>query len=137
MFLRAVTAAALGLQDRLRPVIFSRSDAVPGFDTKCKQIIRETTSFNQYLESRDDCTKYLKLSSGDGEGDCINHFCTVELAPNFIQRYKVNTYGFSIESCDLAENNCTISFQIEYDGIAWIAVGFSEDGEMIGSDSVM
>ena len=94
-------------------------------------------NFDMYLENHVDCAKYLKSRSSDGEGDCVNHFCSIELAPSFNQRYRVNTYGLSIDSCDLPGSNCTISFQIEYDGIAWIAVGFSEDGEMTGSDAVM
>ncbi len=35
------------------------------------------------------------------------------------------------------EQEGTISMEVVYDGEAWLGIGFSEDGKMIGSDAVM
>lgn len=67
--------------------------------------------------------------------DCTLDYCENQVSSDYLLRYKVNVPdGMTLESCD---ETCTISFESIYDGEAWVSVGFSTDGKMIGSDSVM
>jgi len=67
--------------------------------------------------------------------DCTLDYCENQVSSDYLLRYKVNVPdGMTLESCD---ETCTISFESIYDGEAWVSVGFSTDGRMIGSDAVM
>jgi hypothetical protein len=69
--------------------------------------------------------------------ECINQFCSIELTEGLVQKYRVDVpLNSTLESCGI-DGNCTITIEVVLDGIGWIGVGFSNDGEMIGSDAVM
>ena len=73
-------------------------------------------------------------SQDDGDVDCTVDFCETQLADNLLQRYKINVPdGADVDKCDM----CTISFEIIYDGEAWLGIAFSDDGKMIDSEAVM
>ena len=66
--------------------------------------------------------------------DCSAQFCDEVLADGFTMKYKINVpQDTSKEVC----TGCTMSVEMYYDGDAWIALGFSTDGQMVGSDAVM
>jgi hypothetical protein len=77
-----------------------------------------------------------KLQVGD-EGDavdCTSDFCENQLAENFLLRYRINVpQGSDPVACE----ECTITMQAIYDGVAWVSIAFSTDGSMIGSEAVM
>jgi hypothetical protein len=67
--------------------------------------------------------------------DCTQDFCENQVSSDYLLRYKVNLpEGITLDNCEEA---CTISFESIYEGEAWISVGFSNDGRMVGSDAVM
>ncbi len=67
--------------------------------------------------------------------DCTQDFCENQVSSDYLLRYKINVPdGTTLGTC---EDGCTISFESIYNGEAWISVGFSTDGIMIGSDAVM
>jgi len=57
--------------------------------------------------------------------DCNTQFCEKALSDDYLLRYMIN-----------AEDG-TITMEVIYDGEAWVAVAFSEDEYMPGSDAVM
>lgn len=65
------------------------------------------------------------LTSGASYPDCITQFCEKTLSDEYVLRYMVND-----------EDN-TITMEAIYDGVAWVAIAFSEDEKMPGSDAVM
>ena len=69
-----------------------------------------------------------------GAKDCMSDFCENQLADNFLLRYRINVPADSDpETCE----ECTITMQTVHDGDAWVAIAFSNDGLMIGSEAVM
>lgn len=87
--------------------------------------------------ARDASTDAEYLVSAVYEGECVNNFCTIELAEDLVQKYRINVpENSTLESCS-TYGNCTITFEVVLDGEAWVGVGFSKNGEMIGSDAVM
>ena len=69
-----------------------------------------------------------------GAKDCTKEMCESQLADNFLLKYQVNVPSdTTLVTCD----ECTISCEAIYDGEAWVAIAFSTDGSMIGSESVM
>ena len=66
--------------------------------------------------------------------DCVAQFCDADLTDGYTMKYKINVpQDTSKEECV----GCTMSVEMYYDGDAWIALGFSTDGRMVGSDAVM
>lgn len=67
--------------------------------------------------------------------DCTAVFCENELDDGFLKRYKINVpEGQDPENgCE----GCSVSMELIYEGEAWLSIGFSEDGKMIGSEAVM
>ena len=66
--------------------------------------------------------------------DCTAQFCNADLAAGLTMKYMVNVpQGTNKDAC----TGCTMSVEMYYDGDAWIALGFSTDGQMVGSDAVM
>ena len=69
-----------------------------------------------------------------GAKDCTKEMCESQLADNLLLKYQINVPSdTTLEAC--AE--CTISMEAIYDGEAWVAIAFSTDGLMIGSQAVM
>jgi len=57
-----------------------------------------------------------------------------QLSSDLLLRYKVNVPpSTSMDICD----GCTVSMEVIYDGEAWLGIGFSEDGQMIGGEAVV
>ncbi len=66
--------------------------------------------------------------------DCTLEFCENELTSGYLQRYKINVpEGQDPGNCE----GCSISMELIYEGDAWLSIGFTEDGRMIGSEAVM
>jgi len=66
--------------------------------------------------------------------DCSSDFCENQLAENFLLRYRINVpEGSDPVACE----ECTITMQAIYDGVAWVSIAFSTDGSMIGSEAVI
>lgn len=57
--------------------------------------------------------------------DCDKEFCEKTLSDDYLLRYMLNV------------EDATISMEVIYDGEAWVAVAFSKDENMPGSDAVM
>jgi hypothetical protein len=57
--------------------------------------------------------------------DCTKHFCEETLSDDYLLRYRLNV------------EDATITMELVYDGEAWVAIAFSEDDKMAGSDAVM
>ena len=57
--------------------------------------------------------------------DCTQNFCEKTLSNDYLLRYMLNV------------DDDTITMEVIYDDEAWVAVAFSEDGDMPGSDAVM
>jgi hypothetical protein len=55
--------------------------------------------------------------------DCTQEFCEFQLEPGYTLRYLLN--------------EDSITMEVIYDGEAWVAIAWSEDGQMIGSEAVM
>lgn len=66
--------------------------------------------------------------------DCTVEFCENELTSGYLQRYKVNVpEGQDPENCE----GCSISMELIYEGEAWLAIAFTENARMTGSEAVM
>ncbi|KAL7534607.1 hypothetical protein ACHAWF_004885 [Thalassiosira exigua] len=67
--------------------------------------------------------------------NCFEEYCDYALeAENYKLRYMINVPADTTESvCD----GCTISMEVTYDGEAWVGIGFSRDGKMVGSEAVL
>jgi hypothetical protein len=75
----------------------------------------------------------ISAITGDAE-DCSSDFCENQLADDFLLRYCINVPGgIDPTTCE----GCTITMQTIYDGDAWVAIAFRNDGSMIGSEAVM
>ena len=55
--------------------------------------------------------------------DCTKEFCEFQLEPGYTLRYLLN--------------EDSITMEVSYDGEAWVAIAWSENGKMIGSEAVM
>merc|ERR1719375_2896102 len=66
--------------------------------------------------------------------DCSAQFCDADLTGGYTMKYKINVpQDTSKKECA----GCTMSVEMSYDGDAWISLGFSTNGQMIGSDAVI
>ena len=71
---------------------------------------------------------------GGGNNDCTQDFCEQQLSPEVVLRHRINVPSdTTLDVCD----GCTVSMEAIYSGDAWVGIGFSTDGEMIGSEAVM
>ena len=76
-------------------------------------------------------TPTLPTASGS---DCSQEMCESQLDDNYLLLYQINVPdGTTVDVCD----GCTISMELIYDGDAWVGIGFSKDGQMVGSEAVM
>ncbi|KAL7537848.1 hypothetical protein ACHAWF_005918 [Thalassiosira exigua] len=66
--------------------------------------------------------------------DCSKQFCTQVLDEAYKMRYKINVPADTTEKMC---NGCTISMEVTYEGEAWVSIGFSKTGQMVGSEAVM
>jgi len=74
------------------------------------------------------------IQDPSGGQDCTVNFCDNELTTGFLQKYRINVPdGQAPETCD----GCTIDMELIYDGEAWVSIGFSLNGRMIGSEAVI
>ncbi|KAL7465683.1 hypothetical protein ACHAXS_006005 [Conticribra weissflogii] len=62
---------------------------------------------------------------GSGNEDCTQQMCSVELTSGYMLQYQVN------------EAEGTVSIEATFDGEAYVAIGFSTNGDMIGSEAVI
>lgn len=67
--------------------------------------------------------------------DCTQDFCEQQISSDYVLRHKINVPSdTTVDVCD----GCTISMEAVYSGEeAWTSIGFSTDGEMVGSEVVM
>ena len=56
---------------------------------------------------------------------CSQEFCEHTLSEDYLLKYKVNT------------PEKTVSMELIYDGIAWLGLALSADGQMVGSEAIM
>ena len=67
-------------------------------------------------------------------GSDDDDWCREVYSDEYTMWYKINVpNGANVDTCV----GCTMSFEVEYDGEGWVSVGFSTNGEMIGSEAVM
>ena len=86
-------------------------------------------------ETEENTTVSSMTAAAAGGEDCTVDFCENQVSSDYLLRYKVNVPdGMTLDTCN---EECTISFESIYDGEAWVSVGFSTDGIMVGSDAVM
>ena len=86
-------------------------------------------------EAQEESGGATATASESAANDCTQDFCESQVSPEFLLRYKVNVpEGMTLEGCG---SDCTISYEAIYDGEAWVSIGFSTDGKMIGSEAVM
>ncbi|KAL7541591.1 hypothetical protein ACHAWF_006979 [Thalassiosira exigua] len=71
----------------------------------------------------------------DSSKNCFEEFCDYALeAEKYNLRYMINVPADTTESeCE----GCTITMEVTYDGEAWVGIGFSRDGQMVGSEAVL
>ena len=69
------------------------------------------------------------------EQDCTEVFCEQQISSDYVLRHKINVPSdTTVDICD----GCTISMEAVYSGEeAWTGIGFSTNGEMVGSEVVM
>jgi len=66
--------------------------------------------------------------------DCSQEMCESQLDDKYLMRYQINVPdGTTLDVCD----GCTISMELTYEGDAWVGIGFSTDGSMVGSEAVL
>ena len=66
--------------------------------------------------------------------DCSQDFCEEQLDADYLLRYKINVPSdTTADVCD----GCTISMECIYSGEAWVSIGWSLNGAMVGSEAVM
>ena len=59
---------------------------------------------------------------------------SIQLSDDLLLNYQINVPSdTTYEICDM----CTISIEAIYDGEAWVGIGFSTDGVMVGSEAVV
>ena len=68
-------------------------------------------------------------------GSDDDDWCREVYSDEYTLWYKINlpNGGVNVDTCV----GCTMSFEVEYDGEGWVSVGFSTNGEMVGSEAVM
>ena len=69
------------------------------------------------------------------EQDCTQDFCEQQISSDFVLRHKINVPSdTTVDVCD----GCRMSMEAVYNGEeAWTGIGFSTNGEMVGSEVVM
>ena len=63
---------------------------------------------------------------------CVSHHCEVQLSPDLTMRYKISLPDNYDHNSNGECNECKINVQMLYDGLAWLGVGVSSDGNMVG-----
>ena len=97
----------------------------------------EDEAAEEAAEDAEEAAEDMAVSAATTTGgeDCTVDFCENQVSSDYLLRYKVNVPdGMTLDTCN---EECTISFESIYDGEAWVSVGFSTDGIMVGSDAVM
>lgn len=97
----------------------------------------EDEAAEEAAEEAEEAAEDMAVSAATTTGgeDCTVDFCENQVSSDYLLRYKVNVPdGMTLDTCN---EECTISFESIYDGEAWVSVGFSTDGIMVGSDAVM
>ncbi|KAL7546815.1 hypothetical protein ACHAWF_014989, partial [Thalassiosira exigua] len=82
----------------------------------------------------EDVSKTPPTDPGLPSKNCFEEFCYYALeADKYNLRYMINVPADTTESeCE----GCTISMKVTYDGEAWVGIGFSQEGKMVGSEAV-
>jgi hypothetical protein len=66
--------------------------------------------------------------------DCTKELCQYQLSDDLSLQYQVFVpESTTVDECD----GCSVRMIMTYEGIAWLGLGFSNDGSMIGSEAVM
>jgi len=66
--------------------------------------------------------------------DCTKEMCEYQLSANYLLMYQLNVpEDTTLDVCE----GCSISMELIYDGEAWVGIGFSTSGGMIGSEAVL
>jgi len=68
---------------------------------------------------------------------CVSHYCKVQLSPDLTMRYKISLPDNYDHNSNGECNECKINVQMLYDGLAWLGVGVSSDGNMVVSHAIM
>jgi hypothetical protein len=63
---------------------------------------------------------------GEEEFDCITNMCSLELSSDCLLKYQLNKTPIA-----------TVTIHLVCEGEAWIGIGFSNDGQMVGSEAVL
>jgi hypothetical protein len=66
------------------------------------------------------------VDDGEEEADCITNMCSLELSTNCLLKFKVKKTPVA-----------TLTIHLMCAGETWIGIGFSNDGQMIGSEAVL
>ena len=68
--------------------------------------------------------------------DCTQDFCEQQVSAEYLLRYKINVPEGTTEA-ECESSGCTISMEAHYSGEGWVAIGFSTNGAMVGSEAVI
>jgi hypothetical protein len=67
-----------------------------------------------------------RFADGEEEADFNTDMCSLELSSNCLLKYQVNKTPIA-----------TLTIHLVCEGEAWIGIGFSKDGQMVGSEAVL
>ena len=76
-------------------------------------------------------------SYSSSTADCTVDFCKMQLSPELTKRYKITVPDNYNVKTDSECKECKLTVQLSLDGYAWIGMGVSRSGGMIGSHVVM
>ncbi|KAL7551297.1 hypothetical protein ACHAWF_017576 [Thalassiosira exigua] len=73
---------------------------------------------------------------------CVSDHCIVQLSPDLLLRYRLLPPEGSdaldgCGDCDTDDCKCKIYVQMRYHGLAWLGLGVSSEGKMVGSRAVI
>ncbi|KAK1733970.1 hypothetical protein QTG54_015228 [Skeletonema marinoi] len=119
----SIEAEVVVMKGHPRPKVSAATQNVHG-------TVSAETSIHKTKAAKEDDVAAKRLDHDDEEEDCITDVCNVELSHTCLLNYKVNTPT-------TATDVNTITFELVCEGEAWIGIGFSNDGQMVGSEAVL
>eukprot|EP00984_Skeletonema_dohrnii_P034226 scaffold33508_cov96-Skeletonema_dohrnii-CCMP3373.AAC.2 len=120
----SIKAEVVVMKGHPRPKVSAATHNVHG-------TVSAETSIHKTKAAKEDAVTAKRLDDDDNEEkDCTIDVCNLKLSHTCLLNYKVNTPT-------TATDVNTITFELVCEGEAWIGIGFSNDGQMIGSEAVL
>ncbi|KAL7459625.1 hypothetical protein ACHAWC_011376 [Mediolabrus comicus] len=86
----------------------------------------ESNTHKTKASKETDLVSSTRVIDNEHEADCVTSMCTMNLSSSCTLKYKINKAPIA-----------SLTMLLMCDGESWVGIGFSSDGQMIGSEAIL